>query len=75
MSGKWYSPQLSRDLVSRLYSKAKPERIPMTILANRLMQQALDTEQVAECAPETTGNIGTSGQLAGAVKPPAIAAR
>ncbi len=45
---KWYSPQLSREIVSRLYFKAKTERIPMTVLANRIMQQALDTEQVIE---------------------------
>jgi hypothetical protein len=41
---KWYSPQLSREIVSRLYFKAKAERIPMTRLANRIMEQAL-TEQ------------------------------
>ena len=75
MSGKWYSPQLSRDLVSRLYFKAKAERIPMTILANRLMQRALDAEQVAEGALETASNPGASDQLAGSVKPPALAAR
>ncbi len=45
---KWYSPQLSHEIVSRLYYKAKAERIPMTVLANRMMQQALDTEQVIE---------------------------
>jgi len=43
---KWYSPQLSREIVSRLYFKAKAERIPMTVLANRIMEKALDTEQV-----------------------------
>jgi len=45
---KWYSPQLAREIVSRLYHKAKAQRIPMTVLANRMMQQALDTEQVIE---------------------------
>ena len=38
---KWYSPQLSRDVVSRLYQRAKAERVPMTVLANRMMEEAL----------------------------------
>lgn len=38
---KWYSPQLRRDLVSRLYHRAKAEGMPMTRLANRLIDQAL----------------------------------
>ncbi len=46
---KWYTPQLSREIVSRLYFKAKAEQIPMTILANRIMEKALGTEQVVEC--------------------------
>ena len=50
---KWYSPQLSREIVSRLYFKAKAERIPMTVLANRIMEKALDTEQVLECRRDT----------------------
>jgi hypothetical protein len=41
---KWYSPQLSREIVSRLYFKAKSERIPMTVLANRIMETALDNQ-------------------------------
>jgi len=32
---KWYSPQLSREIVSRLYFKAKGEGIRMTFLANQ----------------------------------------
>ena len=35
---KWYSPQLRRDLVTRLYFRAKAERIPMTRLADRLIE-------------------------------------
>ena len=46
MSAKWYSPQLSREIVRRLYHRAKFERIPMTVLANRIMEKALDTERV-----------------------------
>ena len=38
---KWYSPQLRRDLVSRLYQRAKAEGMPMTRLANRLIDEAL----------------------------------
>ncbi|HEY6155651.1 MAG TPA: hypothetical protein VIW07_18080 [Candidatus Udaeobacter sp.] len=49
-----YSPQLSRDLVSRLYHEAKAQRIPMTTLVNRIVEQALgnkmriNTQRVAE---------------------------
>ena len=46
MSAKWYSPQLSREIVRRLYHRAKVERIPMTVLANRIMEKALDTGRV-----------------------------
>ena len=46
MSAKWYSPQLSREIVRRLYHRAKFERIPMTVLANRIMEKALDRERV-----------------------------
>jgi hypothetical protein len=42
---KWYSPQLSRELVSRLYHRAKAERIPMTKLANKIIEQALDNKK------------------------------
>ena len=38
---KWYSPQLRRDLVSSLYRRAKAEGMPMTRLANRLIDEAL----------------------------------
>ena len=42
---KWYSPQLSRELVSRLYHRAKSERVPMTVLANRIMEKALGNKE------------------------------
>lgn len=48
---KWYSPQLSREIISRLYFKAKVERIPMTRLANRIMEQALEAQGNAKRAP------------------------
>jgi hypothetical protein len=38
---KWYSPQLARETVRRLYFRAKAEGIPMTVLANQLMEEAL----------------------------------
>jgi len=41
---KWYTPQLRREVVSRLYHRAKAERIPMTRLANRIMEEALGRE-------------------------------
>jgi hypothetical protein len=43
---KWYSPKLSREIVSRLYYKAKAEGIPMTVLANRIIGKELGAEQV-----------------------------
>jgi hypothetical protein len=42
---KWYSPQLSRELVSRLYHRAKSERVPMTVLANQLVEKALENKK------------------------------
>jgi hypothetical protein len=40
-----YSPQLSSELVRRLYDRAKAERIPMTVLANKLIEKALENER------------------------------
>ena len=40
---KWYTPQLPREIVSRLYHKAKTEGVPMTRLASRLIREALDS--------------------------------
>ena len=48
---RWYSPQLSREIVSRLYFTAKAERIPMTRLANRIMEQALEGQGNAKRPP------------------------
>jgi hypothetical protein len=42
-----YTPQLRREVVSRLYYRAKAERVPMTKLANRLMEEALGPEPPA----------------------------
>ena len=50
---KCYTPQLSREIVSRLYFKAKTERVPMTVLANRIMENALGKpESIAPIAAE-----------------------
>ena len=46
--GKWYSPQLSRELVSRLYHKARAEQIPMTQLTNRIIEDWLGSHKSVE---------------------------
>src|SRR5438045_1756791 len=53
MSAKWYTPQLSRELVSRLYFKAKAERIRVTVLMNRIVKEALARETAIQSASET----------------------
>jgi hypothetical protein len=40
-----YTPQLSREVVCRLYHRAKAERIPMTVLANQLREEALGNKK------------------------------
>jgi hypothetical protein len=42
---KWYSPQLSRELVSRLYHLAKSKSLPMTTVANQLLEEALSNKE------------------------------
>ena len=50
---KCYTPQLSREIISRLYVRAKAERLPMTVLANRIMENALGKpETIAPTAAE-----------------------
>jgi hypothetical protein len=39
------NPQLSREIVTRLYHEAKAEGIPMTKLANKLIEQALGNKK------------------------------
>lgn len=52
-----YSPVIRRDLVTKLYYRAKQERIPMTKLVNRLIDEAItnvvpfDSCRVAESSP------------------------
>ena len=45
---RWYSPQLSREIISQLYHKAKAEGIPMTTLVNRIIEQGLDVGNTIE---------------------------
>lgn len=53
-----YSPLIRRDLVTKLYFRAKAERIPMTKLVNRLIDEAMtnvisfESCRVAESPPE-----------------------
>lgn len=51
---KHYTPPLRRAVVSRLYHRAKAERVPMTVLANRLMESALDEPTTPPPATTTT---------------------
>ena len=62
---KWYSPQLRRDLVARLYHRAKAECVPMTRLANRLIDEALARPPAADSTAalrvaEETNHTSTS---------------
>ena len=41
-----YSPQLSKQIVRRLYHEAKSEHVPMTVLANQLMEKALGNKRI-----------------------------
>ena len=38
----YYSPALRRELVTRLYHTARELQIPMTVLNDRIVQEALD---------------------------------
>ena len=49
-----YSPQLSKELVSRLYHQAKAERVPMTVLANRIVEEAPPDEFFSSPKEERT---------------------
>jgi hypothetical protein len=55
---RWYSPQLSREIISRLYHKAKAEGIAMTTLLNQIVEQALDAENPDEMrTPNKSANV------------------
>ncbi len=38
---RYYSPQLRRELINPLYREAKRQRVPMTELASRFVEDAL----------------------------------
>lgn len=45
-----YSPVIRRDLITKLYFRAQAERIPMTNLVNRLIEEAMsDTVAFESC--------------------------
>ena len=39
---RYYTPQLRRDLVTRLYFAAKAQNIPMTVLSNQMVEEGLE---------------------------------
>ena len=45
---RYYSPQLRRDLINPLYREAKRQRVPMTELASRFIEDALKRVRVVE---------------------------
>ena len=63
------SPQIRRDLVSKLYHRAEAEKMPMTKLTNRLLDEALlnvvpftehtETGSVAESPPQQPASLQT----------------
>jgi hypothetical protein len=59
---KWYTPQLSREIVRRLYYRAKAEGVAMTTLVNRIVQTALNEEEVVQrqLSPDASA-IATTG--------------
>jgi hypothetical protein len=59
---RWYSPQLSRELVSRLYVKAKAEGIPMTQLASRLIEEALSSNEKVMMRKANENNTDSKSQ-------------
>jgi hypothetical protein len=46
---RYYSPQIDRDLVSKLYYEAQARHMPMTKLASDLIRAALRHESVQRC--------------------------
>ncbi len=59
---KWYSPQLAREIVSRLYYKAKADGIPMTRLASRLIEEALGSEETIAMVKTDESNIDSKSK-------------
>ena len=59
---RWYSPKLKRELVSKLYFRARAEGVAMTTLLNGIVQTALDNEVVVQrqLSPDASA-IATTG--------------
>ncbi len=47
----YYSPVLRRDLITRLHYAAKASGTPMTVLADRLVEEALDHFEASRVLP------------------------
>ena len=43
-----YSPKIKDELIPKLYVVSKAERIRMTTLVNRILEKALDPEEVTK---------------------------
>jgi hypothetical protein len=54
----YYSPALRRDLVKRLYHTARELRVPMTVLNDRLVENALN--QITVRRTPVTYDTGTA---------------
>jgi len=46
MKAHYYSPRLDRDLIPVLFRERRARKIPMTVLASRLIRAALRSEGV-----------------------------
>ncbi len=63
---KWYSPQIRRDLVTKLYFRAKAEGMPMTRLVDRLVEAGLAGERgPSEVAPSRVAEETNTAQEPG----------
>ena len=58
----YYSPALRRDLVTRLYHTAREMRVPMTVLNDRLVENALN--QITTRRTPVTYTTGTERSAA-----------
>lgn len=54
----YYSPGLRRDLVTRLYHAARSMRVPMTVLNDRLLEDALNRITPIPSSTPTENVIG-----------------
>jgi hypothetical protein len=67
---RWYTPQLEREVIRRLYFRAKAEQVAMTTVLNRIVRRALDAEEAAElatCKKENPAGCSTPQNLQRAI--------